>query len=864
MSSRNGNSKQNSARGTGSRQKARGAACNNQRNPHGGGAAPTRFERYHPAGRNQGNVNQYALDQQWSLAGNAWGAWNNHQHFPPPTMYPGDFRVYGTVMPIQAVSTHGDYLFASSHSNGQPNSSQMQFYPRAYVEYSNRAQGAPYSESGEQDEEFAYDETEEATTEVDYENTASMEVYQPSPSDSAISGSSAARIMSELTYEEMEEQSSDEEDDDSENGSQYQSIVRATFEKYETEGTAEDAGKISKLLLEVCQSGAVSCLICISSVKRSQPVWSCMRCVCMYHLQCIQKWARDSIEQTKFRLESHAGSGDAANINWDCPKCRLEYPLSAIPEHYYCFCGKTRDPQFDPWLVPHSCGQSCDKELVSQPMGDSIPSIACGHRCTLLCHPGGCPPCAQTVHVKCQCGASPMEPRRCSAQIWTCSNICGKGLSCDTHFCAERCHPGKCAPCKETMIQTCNCGTKEKLTMCSNIGWECDTVCGKMFPCGKHQCNKICHPSGDGFCGECPNSGKRTCPCGATQHPSLNCTDIAPVCERRCRKELACGLHTCEDLCHPGDCGTCRQRMNKRCPCGKKSRQVQCLDNFTCDTKCGKLRNCGRHPCKKKCCTGNCAPCEQMCGKTLTCGNHRCQQICHSGPCYPCQQTKCLSCPCGATSIQIPCGREKIVKKPNCQKNCMKPPACHHSSLKPHKCHSGHCPPCDQVCEKRLVDKCGHPCMATCHSAVWTKFRPKNLLMNESVHFKQVEQPCPPCRGQIEISCFGQHESINIQCAKAKTYSCGSSCGRMLSCGNHQCERICHVVQTAPDESTAKSIKMAGADCDVCERGCELDRPEGCTHQCPMPCHRAPCPPCNIKVAKRCLCSHLTLMIACK
>ena len=27
--------------------------------------------------------------------------------------------------------------------------------------------------------------------------------------------------------------------------------------------------------------------------------------------------------------------------------------------------------------------------------------------------------------------------------------------------------------------------------------------------------------------------------------------------------------------------------------------------------------------------------------------------------------------PCGATSIQIPCGRGKLVKKPNCQQNCL-------------------------------------------------------------------------------------------------------------------------------------------------------------------------------------------------
>ena len=37
------------------------------------------------------------------------------------------------------------------------------------------------------------------------------------------------------------------------------------------------------------------------------------------------------------------------------------------------------NPRLDPWIVPHSCGQTCDK-LLQNP--------SCGHRCLLLCHPG--------------------------------------------------------------------------------------------------------------------------------------------------------------------------------------------------------------------------------------------------------------------------------------------------------------------------------------------------------------------------------------------------------------------------------------------------------------------------------------------
>ena len=40
--------------------------------------------------------------------------------------------------------------------------------------------------------------------------------------------------------------------------------------------------------------------------------------------------------------------------------------------------GSKVDPSFDPWLAPHSCGQTCSKALQPE----------CGHDCLLLCHPG--------------------------------------------------------------------------------------------------------------------------------------------------------------------------------------------------------------------------------------------------------------------------------------------------------------------------------------------------------------------------------------------------------------------------------------------------------------------------------------------
>lgn len=54
------------------------------------------------------------------------------------------------------------------------------------------------------------------------------------------------------------------------------------------------------------------------------------------------------------------------------------FSLFKIPRVYSCFCEKEINPPNHPWLVPHSCGEMCQKFLKPD----------CGHRCVLLCHPG--------------------------------------------------------------------------------------------------------------------------------------------------------------------------------------------------------------------------------------------------------------------------------------------------------------------------------------------------------------------------------------------------------------------------------------------------------------------------------------------
>lgn len=83
---------------------------------------------------------------------------------------------------------------------------------------------------------------------------------------------------------------------------------------------------------------------------------------------------------------------------------------------------------------------------------------------------------------------------------------------------------------------------------------------------------------------------------------NLPCTEDVPVCGDTCELLLACGHHSCTRRCHSGPCETCRQMVSKRCRCGKREKSIQCAQEFICDIKCSKLRNCQRHQCRRKVC----------------------------------------------------------------------------------------------------------------------------------------------------------------------------------------------------------------------------------------------------------------------
>ncbi|KAK7380096.1 hypothetical protein VNO78_32499 [Psophocarpus tetragonolobus] len=582
--------------------------------------------------------------------------------------------------------------------------------------------------------------------------------------------------------------------------------------------------------------GAVECMICYEMVQRSAAVWSCSSCYSIFHLICIKKWARAPISSDlSVSMEKNQ------EFNWRCPGCQSVQFTSSKEIRYFCFCGKRIDPPSDLYLTPHSCGEPCGKPLerellVAGGSGDNL----CPHSCVLQCHPGPCPPCKAFAPPRlCPCGKKNITTRCSDRQsVFTCGVCCGKLLECGRHYCEHICHVGPCDPCKVQINATCFCSKKTDVFPCGDVAvkgeieakggiFSCGSCCLKKLSCGHHVCSEICHP---GSCGECEFSPSlvKTCCCGKTRldNKRQSCLDPIPTCSQVCGKLLPCGVHSCKEACHVGECLPCLVQVSQKCRCGLTSRIVECYkttmenEKFMCEKICGIKKNCGRHRCSEKCCpfsnpnphnnylSGDWVPhfCSMPCGKKLRCGQHVCECLCHSGHCPACFQTIFteLTCACGGTSRlpPQPCG----TPPPSCQLPCSIPQPCGHSGS--HSCHFG---------------------------------------------------DCPPCSVPVAKECIGGHVVLrNIPCG-SKDIRCNHPCGKTRQCGLHACGRTCHSPPCDNLSGVAQGFKTpCGQTCGA-PRSC-------CRHTCKAPCHpSSPCPDirCEFPVTITCSCGRITANVPC-
>ncbi|XP_034718109.1 transcriptional repressor NF-X1 [Etheostoma cragini] len=557
-------------------------------------------------------------------------------------------------------------------------------------------------------------------------------------------------------------------------------------------------------LIEQLSEEKYECMVCCDVIRCMAPVWSCLSCFHVFHLNCIKKWAR-----------SPASQADESTEGWRCPACQNVTQKQQIS--YTCFCGKVTNPEWQRSEIPHSCGDMCGKKRSG---------VDCNHPCNILCHPGPCPQCPAFITKSCICGKT-SQPMRCGqGTVLQCDKVCGALLNCAQHTCTQVCHSGACQPCQLQVQQVCYCDVTTRKVLCGTDKegfngsghFSCQKLCGKMLNCKAHRCQQKCHRDP---CQPCPRSPSlvKTCPCSQTPLTKLlelgyperrSCSDAVPSCGKTCNQPLACGssdtIHLCKKLCHEDSCGPCSLSSTIRCRCGSKTKEVPCATIqkeeelvFTCEKRCNKKRSCGRHKCGELCCVNVEHKCHLICGYKLNCGLHRCQEPCHRGNCEPCWQSSFdeLACDCGLTVLYppIPCGT--------------KPPEC------------------KNMCTRR--HECDHPVFHNCHS----------------------EEKCPPCTYLTKKWCMGKHEQrSNIPC-HLQDISCGLTCNKLLPCEMHRCRRICH-----------RGKCLTGGSC---QQPCALPRPD-CGHPCSSPCHKgSSCPrtTCTAKVALQCDCGRRKEMVAC-
>ncbi|KAJ7912584.1 hypothetical protein B0H13DRAFT_2250977 [Mycena leptocephala] len=524
-------------------------------------------------------------------------------------------------------------------------------------------------------------------------------------------------------------------------------------------------------------------------------------CWTTFHLQCIRSWAAQSVKEV---ADAWAARGEPQH-GGDAPRRRPNFiPLllrfDAVPAPARI-------------STPHSC---------VSPRTRARPT--CAHPCPLLCHPGPCPPCRITTDVECGCPKGTVLALRCGETDVSCGSICGRTLSCGAHSCTHECHTDVCDPCAVREQAQCFCGKEEREVGCGE---------GDAVPCthdgadepwvGRFACDNTCdgssivpcHPA-NGPAAECPRAPGKPSDVPDTFPVRADCSAPIPTCQSPCGSILSCG-HACAAACHEGACppGSTKSMLCAVATGEGGEREV------LCEKACKALRACGRHRCLRVCCPLASVAALQQKGKgkkraaeveaagigeerNLSCGEHRCEQRDHKGPCGPCLRSRFeeLICPCGLTVLEppIPCGT-----RIQCTYQCPRPPP-----------------------------SCGHP-------------RTQHLCHSDDVG-------CPPCPFLTTKKCMCGKKDIGNVRAAHECVSCWSVCGRLLGCGYHHCEHLCHTA----DEG-------CGACVSACSKSRKLCLP--LHHPCTQPCHApSSCDesgPCTAVITVTCPCGRIRQPVQC-
>lgn len=159
---------------------------------------------------------------------------------------------------------------------------------------------------------------------------------------------------------------------------------------------------------------------------------------------------------------------------------------------------------------------------------------------------------------------------------------------------------------------------------------------------------------------------------------------------------------------------------------------------------------------------------------------------------------------------------------------------------------------CGEVCGRgRKIDWCNHKCNILCHPG-----------------------PCPPCTAYVKKTCPCGAKSQDVRCSITEPFVCEGVCGKVLNCGGHTCEKLCHsgpcgdcqqeVMQKCYCGKESREVLCTEETCGIslfaCEKKCSRKLDCG-IHICIETCHEGECKPCAraISAITRCPCGKVPL-----
>lgn len=444
-------------------------------------------------------------------------------------------------------------------------------------------------------------------------------------------------------------------------------------------------------------------------------------------------------------------------------------------------------------------------------------------------------PHSTTKEYRCYCGRVVNPKADAAVVIGSCGQQCGKPRSdpnC-SHSCTLQCHPGPCPPCSLTRPQGCYCGANEKTVGCSSniLGFPCGEQCGKELSCGRHYCEELCH---EGPCKPCRAVTSVPCHCGATHQDRACALDMSYSCKKKCLKKRDCGIHTCELPCHSGDCNICLRLPDRvsKCPCGQ--------------TPLWKVYYETPSLAPRSSCEDPIPVCGSICSQPLGCGMHFCTALCHdTDTCRPCGEMMTFPCACGASSKKYPCfvqyipssdwkqSAEAIGINPKtlpsqfpirCTKKCKKPLNCGR-----------------HVCEDICCENDGHQCYAVCKRKAPCGIHECGQLCHKGM--------CPPCLNssfeRLYCRCRRSYVEPPVPCGTPPP-QCAHPCIVPRPCG-HDANHACH-----PDNNCPNCVVLVEKYCSSHHKKLEYAHPCYLTHvSCGKVCERVlTC--CNTRCDKIC------------